>query len=60
MEYMTASELTERYHITPMSLHRWIRDENKKFPQPVAFGRRRLFKREEIEAWERDRAKGAA
>lgn len=60
MEYMTAPQVKQRYHISEMSLYRWIRDEEMAFPKPLTIKRRRLFKREEIEAWERDRAKVAS
>ena len=60
MEYLTAPQVKQRYHISEMSLYRWIRDDRMAFPKPLTINRRRLFKREEIEAWERDRAKVAA
>lgn len=58
--YFTSAQLKERYQITDMTLWRWIRDENKGFPKPNYFGRRRLFKRDEIDAWEKSYSKVSA
>ncbi|MCZ7480536.1 helix-turn-helix domain-containing protein [Rhizobium rhizogenes] len=60
MEYMTASQIKERYQVTDMTLWRWLRKESLRFPQPIVINRRRLFKREEVEAWEKQQAKGNA
>lgn len=60
MDYLTANQVKARYHITDMSLYRWLRNEDLRFPQPIVINRRRLFKREEIEAWEKQQAKGTA
>ncbi|ANM10377.1 MULTISPECIES: helix-turn-helix transcriptional regulator [unclassified Rhizobium] len=59
-EYLTGKQVATRYQITPVSLYRWERDERLGFPQPMIVNRRKLFKVDELVAWERSRAKGAA
>ncbi|ANL34090.1 MULTISPECIES: helix-turn-helix transcriptional regulator [Rhizobium] len=59
-EYLTGKQVATRYQITPVSLYRWERDERLGFPQPMIVNRRKLFKIDELVAWERSRAKGAA
>jgi predicted DNA-binding transcriptional regulator AlpA len=59
-EYLTGKQVATRYQITPVSLYRWERDQRLGFPQPMIVNRRKLFKIDELVAWERSRAKGAA
>ncbi|NKQ85150.1 helix-turn-helix transcriptional regulator [Rhizobium ruizarguesonis] len=56
-EYLTGKQVATRYQITPVSLYRWERDERLGFPQPMIVNRRKLYKVEELVAWERGRAK---
>ena len=56
---MTGADLMARYSISDMTLHRWIRNKDLNFPQPLVINRRRFFNSEEIQAWEASR-KGAA
>ncbi len=51
--YLTARQVWERYNITDMTLHRWLRDERKGFPQPVYFGRFRQWPLSQLQRWER-------
>ena len=55
-EYLPASRVWQRYGVTSMSLHRWLRDPAKRFPQPIYIGRNRFFSRAELEAWEAEQA----
>ncbi|MBY2993761.1 DNA-binding protein [Rhizobium leguminosarum] len=59
-EYLTGKQVATRYQITPVSLYRWERDQRLGFPQPMIVNRRKLFKIDELIAWERSRAKGTA
>lgn len=59
-EYLTGKQVAARYQITPMSIYRWERDERLGFPRPMIVNRRKLFKLDDLIAWERGRAKGAA
>lgn len=55
-DYLPASRVWQRYAVTSMTLHRWLRDPSKRFPQPIYIGRNRFFSRAEIEAWEAEQA----
>lgn len=50
--YMTAPQVTAKFNITSMTLHRWLRREDMKFPKPTYINNRRYFIASEIEAWE--------
>ena len=54
--YLTAPHVCERYGVTSMTLHRWLRNEKMKFPKPMYLNNRRYFKVDDIESWERQRA----
>lgn len=59
-EYLTGKQVADRYQITPVSLYRWERDERLGFPQPMVVNRRKLFKVDDLVAWERERARERA
>lgn len=51
--FLTASQVRTRFgEISDMTLWRWIRDGDLRFPQPVVIQRRRFFRLAEIEAFE--------
>lgn len=50
--YLTAKQVTAKFNITSMTLHRWLRRDDMKFPRPTIINRRRYFIASEIEAWE--------
>jgi predicted DNA-binding transcriptional regulator AlpA len=54
-EHLTATDLFARYHIGLSTLRRWLGDRSIAFPRPFRIKRRRLWKRAEIEYWERER-----
>ena len=56
-EYLPAPAVQARYAIAGVTLWRWLRDPQMSFPQPLVINRRRLFRRAEIEAWERSRVR---
>ncbi|WP_037460716.1 helix-turn-helix transcriptional regulator [Sinorhizobium fredii] len=60
VEFLTGPQVAERYQISGMTLYRWLRDPKLAFPKPMVVNRRKFFKENELTAWERDRAKGAA
>lgn len=37
--------------ISDMTLYRWLRDPNTRFPRPAVIGRRRYWRRGDIIAW---------
>lgn len=53
--FLPARRTWERYGVTSMTLHRWLRDPAMGFPQPVYIGRFRYFRFADLEQWERDR-----
>lgn len=58
--FLPARRVWERYGITSMTLHRWLRDERIAFPQPVYIGRFRYFELTRLMAWERANASNKA
>jgi excisionase family DNA binding protein len=57
-EYLTVDDLAERYKTSPETVRYWVFVD--KAPRSVKFGRRRLFAREDVEAWEREAREGAS
>jgi excisionase family DNA binding protein len=58
--YMPASAVQTRYGISDMTLYRWLRDAKLGFPQPLIVRRRRLFRRDDLDKWDRARCRAAA
>ena len=57
--YLTAPQVLERYAITDMSLHRWLRDPDVRFPQPtMCVNGRRYWLESTLVAWERAQIPG--
>ncbi len=50
----------ERYHLSAMSLWRWVQDEALGFPMPLVIRNRNYFWLDELEAWERRMATESA
>ena len=59
-KYLTAPQVLERYSITAMTLHRWLKNADLNFPRPRYIQRRRYFLESELVEWERQRARAAA
>jgi predicted DNA-binding transcriptional regulator AlpA len=56
MQYLPGREVRDRYHVSDMTLWRWLRNAELKFPKPTVINRRRYWLVEELEAWDRARA----
>jgi hypothetical protein len=58
--YLPASAVRARYKICDVTLYRWMRNPNVKFPAPALRpnSRSRFWRLTEIEQWEADRAEG--
>ncbi|PWE52761.1 helix-turn-helix domain-containing protein [Metarhizobium album] len=56
--WLNTNSICQRYDITKMTVWRWERDEKLKFPQPMVVNGRKLYRQEDIEAWERSRMGG--
>jgi hypothetical protein len=54
-EYLPARALRTRYGISAMTLHRWLRNPDLGFPQPIIINARRYWRVEALRAWERER-----
>jgi predicted DNA-binding transcriptional regulator AlpA len=54
--YLPARLVWERYRVTSMTVHRWLRDDRLSFPRPVYIGRYRYWRVSDLEAWEREQA----
>ena len=56
--YLTSQAVRARYGVSDMSLWRWLRNEATGFPRPFRVGKRRFWKRAELESWEANRTSG--
>jgi predicted DNA-binding transcriptional regulator AlpA len=56
MQYLPGREVRDRYRVSDMTIWRWLRNAELKFPHPTIINRRRYWLLEEFEAWERARA----
>ena len=56
-DFLPAPRDWERYGVTSMTLHRWIRDPAMAFPKPVYLGRFRYLRVADLEAWEAEQAR---
>jgi hypothetical protein len=59
MEYLPGRAVRDRYNVSDMTLWRWLRDAELKFPKPTVINKRRYWRLEDLEMWERARAAGA-
>ena len=48
--------VAERYKVTPRTLHRWDRQSDLGFPQPLLINGRKYRRLAQLESWERERA----
>lgn len=55
MQYLPGRQVRDRYNVSDMTLWRWMRRPDLKFPQPTVINRRRYWPVEALEAWERNR-----
>ncbi|WP_245581918.1 helix-turn-helix transcriptional regulator [Phyllobacterium phragmitis] len=53
---MTAPQVRSRYHVTDMTLWRWLQNPDLDFPKPTIINRRRYFPEADLIAWERKQA----
>ncbi|PJO47188.1 helix-turn-helix transcriptional regulator [Brucella pituitosa] len=49
---ITGPQVIERYHITPQTLGRWVKDATLGFPKPISIRRRNFWKSEDLDAFE--------
>lgn len=58
--YISLRSICQRYDVTRMTIHRWMKRPDMGFPQPLTINGRSYFKADEIARWERLRAAGKA
>lgn len=51
--YLPAPRVCERYGVTSMTLHRWLKDDEMGFPQPLYIRRFRYFRLSDLLAFEK-------
>ena len=54
-QFLPARQVWERYGVTSMTLWRWLRDPDLRFPRPMRIGRFRYWRLSDLVAWERSR-----
>src|SRR5437773_6150572 len=55
-QFLPARQVWERYGVTSMSVWRWLKDADLKFPQPMRIGRLRYWRLSDLVSWERSRS----
>jgi predicted DNA-binding transcriptional regulator AlpA len=60
MQYLPGRQVRDRYHVSDMTLWRWMRSPKLKFPHPTVINRRRYWLLDELETWERANVSKAA
>jgi hypothetical protein len=53
---LPAALVQQRYHVTAMSIWRWLRKPGLAFPRPLVINGRRYWRFSELLTWERGRA----
>jgi predicted DNA-binding transcriptional regulator AlpA len=57
VRYVRMTDLAKRYNVSVYTIERWVRDKN--YPRPMKISRIRLFRLDEVEAFEAsNRAEG--
>jgi predicted DNA-binding transcriptional regulator AlpA len=59
-QFLPARQVWKRYGVTSMTLWRWLKNTDLKFPQPMHIGRLRYWRVSDLVEWERSapRARG--
>ena len=52
-QFLPARRVWERYGVTSMTLWRWLKDADLKFPHPMRIGRLRYWRVSDLVEWER-------
>ena len=56
---LAGRKVRSRYDISEMTLSRWMRDADLKFPPPIKINRRNYWRVADLEKWERGRARAS-
>lgn len=57
--YLPSRRVAQRYSISLMTLWRWQRSANLEFPTAIQINGRKLWRLQDLEEWERARARSA-
>jgi hypothetical protein len=49
-------QVAKRFSVVVRTVERWLQDPNLNFPKPIVVNKRRYWRLEELERWERSRA----
>jgi predicted DNA-binding transcriptional regulator AlpA len=52
-QFLPARQVWQRYGVTSMTLWRWLKDVDLKFPHPMRIGRLRYWRVSDLVEWER-------
>ena len=52
-ELLPAAMVFNRYHVSQMTVWRWLRSATLNFPRPLLINRRRYWRLADLIAWER-------
>jgi predicted DNA-binding transcriptional regulator AlpA len=52
-QFLPARQVWERYGVTSMTLWRWLKSTDLKFPKPMHIGRLRYWRVSDLVEWER-------
>jgi predicted DNA-binding transcriptional regulator AlpA len=52
-QFLPARQVWQRYGVTSMTLWRWLKATDLKFPQPMRIGRLRYWRASDLVEWER-------
>jgi predicted DNA-binding transcriptional regulator AlpA len=51
--WISAAQVRLRYNISDMTLYRWSTDESLNFPRPMKINKRKFFRIEELNEWDK-------
>ena len=49
-------QVAKRFNVVVRTIERWLQDSNLNFPKPLVVNKRKYWRLEELERWERSRA----
>ena len=56
-QFLPARQVWKRYGVSSMTLWRWLKNTELKFPQPMRIGRLRYWRVSDLVEWERSAAR---
>ncbi|MFT7148066.1 MAG: putative DNA-binding transcriptional regulator AlpA [Yoonia sp.] len=59
-EFLTGPQVQSRYQKSHVTIWRWVRDADLKFPQPIQINRLNYWRLADLESWESAQADRSA